>query len=117
MARIIDLNETGDSFLKKLRGEGDTPNEVKNVLGIGWANFQKWRASVGCELTLSYLRALLVILSYEMNRPYEYWYGEREKLLVDNDIRNTLRGLAVAIQDATARQQFTDELERYLGGE
>ncbi len=117
MARIIDLNETGDSFLKKLRGEGDTPNEAKNVLGIGWANFQKWRASVGCELALSYLRALLVILSYEMNRPYEYWYGEQEKLLVDNDILKTLRGLAVTIQDATKRQRFTSELERYLGGE
>lgn len=116
MARIIDLNETGDAFLKRLAGEGQTPADVQATLTHGWTNFQAWRAGPDYDRALSYLRALLVVLLFEMNRPYEYWYGEQQALIVDKEVRATLVGLADAIVNPEAKQRFSSELEKYLKG-
>ena len=51
-----------------------------------------------------------------MNRPYEYWYGEQQQLIVDKPIHDTLSSLSDAIEDPNAKQRFSSDLEKYLKG-
>lgn len=117
MAKVIDLNETGDDFFKKLDGTGKKRTGAKKAMAVGWGYFQTWRGGPEYDGAIAHLRAMTTILSYEMNRPYEYWYGEREKLEVDPKVRKTLEGLLAAVQDAEERKKITLELAKYLKGE
>lgn len=58
-------------------------------------NFDLWLTSADFEPALRNLRAMRLVLTYEMNRPYEYWYGSCERLNLSDDVKNTLREAAV----------------------
>src|SRR5882724_9297898 len=43
-------------------------------------NFDLWLTSTDFGPALCNLRAMRLVLAYEMNRPYQYWYGSCERL-------------------------------------
>src|SRR3989441_5179134 len=77
MSRIMNhfaFNETPDGFVSKLDGATDVEPDVTAIFKRGWAYFQSWLRTPRCTAAQAYMRALLAVLSYKANRPYEHWY-------------------------------------------
>jgi len=59
--------------------------------------------------SLRYLTGFYVVLDYESNRPYQYWYDSTPKLLVEEDIQKLFREIA------QVRKISGKEIDEYLG--
>jgi hypothetical protein len=108
----IDLSETFASFLDKLdrRAEGVSAE----VFQQAWNDFTAWLPSEKCNRAISYLAAFAVVLEYEMNRPYEFWYGRREPLHGDADTLSVLQSLAEECRREPGREKLPDQVKEYL---
>jgi len=118
-ARLTDLNESYDSLMKKLKGEGPVPDhlkrdEFKGIFEQARADFQIWQNGAGYEKGLRYLKTFFCLLSYEMNRPYEYWYGQKEEMHPDPEILQTLEEIAVEAEKDPTTGNFKSKLRSYL---
>ena len=53
-----------------------------------------------------------MLSSFEMNRPYQYWYGGKEKLTFDDELKTTLR--RVAQKSGSYPAIPTEAVEKYI---
>ncbi len=108
----VDVNETIGKFSGKLDAAlvGGTLPAFKRA----WELFDSWLASEKCTTALRYLKAFGCVIGYEMNRPYEYWYGRQPKLELDEESNSVLRSLGSEIAGDPGCTNFVDDLQRYL---
>ncbi len=104
--RKLSPNTEFDHFLAKL----DDPTRP---LERGWEYFQQWIRDERCGEAIPYLKGLRDILKYEMNRPYEYWYGSRELLQLDPEAEKVLPALGGL--GGSPEEKFRGEVSAYLG--
>lgn len=112
MLNNADIHERIASFLDKL--EGKDGEEIAKVFSEGWNDFREWVVSDKCLPALRYLQGFRLLLRYEMNRPYDYWYGETEGLQTDRDTEEAILSLAEKIGEKTAGPNFLEEVKKYL---
>jgi hypothetical protein len=108
----VNFDEKPGSFLKKLDGEGSP--EIVGVFKRAWDDFETWVKSEECQNALPFVRAFGAILKYEMNRPYEHWYGNRERLVIDANMEAKILQLAEKIGQETGQANFRAEVVTYL---
>lgn len=106
----IRVSETWASFSKKFTESGT----AKQNLDDGWKDFKEWLDSGNCGRAMPYLKAFRAVLSYEMNRPYEHWYGRREKIELDQGIESTILEIAKRIQSEGPTSDFIVKVQEYL---
>jgi hypothetical protein len=110
----VELLETVDSFFAKLDGSSDIDENITRDLQQSWKYFQAWLRAPQCKEAVIYMKGLTALVQYEMNRPYEYWYGHSEKLLLDGNAENALLSLASEVAKAPERKDFVKEVREYL---
>ena len=67
------------AFIERMGGSDADATRFQDLL----KHFREWLKSADCEPAFDNLRVWRLMLSYEMNRPYQYWYGSQEKLCLD----------------------------------
>jgi len=112
MLDCIDVNEKIASFSSKFDGNGD--ENIKDTLQAGWNDFLAWLGSENCKPAISYLSGFTTVLEYEMNRPYEYWYGQPEKLILDSATESTLKSAGQEIEKESPYPGFSEQVNQYL---
>ena len=110
----IERQETFNSFLRKLDGHASVDRNITEVFQRAWEYFLGWLGTDACGRAISCLKGFRAVVEYEMNRPYEYWYGRPEKLLLDQDTESLLRSIANDIGKESDRRDFPAEVEKYL---
>ena len=101
----VDGTESYATFERKFLGPAE------GTFNSAETSFRKWCSSGGAAGYLGVLRAFYGILDCEMNRPYEFWYGESETLSEKQCVAITeeLRTAEVVIPE-----DFKIEVSRYL---
>jgi hypothetical protein len=66
------------------------------------ANVSAWATSAEGQAAMKWLEARLLLLSYEINRPYETWYGRKEALALPQEVERVLLEDAELGRDAAA---------------
>lgn len=97
-AAIDCLDDEVDSFELFENEFVDTSTQPASFVNDGmekaWGFFELWRAKKDeVEKTARYLTGFYAVLDYESNRPYEYWYDQK---------------------DSPAKLEITDETEKLL---
>jgi hypothetical protein len=117
----IEPNENLASFLDKLSGKAKLPQggsipsppgqeSIQSVLTRIDTKLQDWIRAGGFQRNLPLLELFRTVLTYEMNRPYEFWYGERMNL-EEEKLQIALLGLE------TEPEEFQRCAEAYLARE
>jgi hypothetical protein len=79
------------------------------------ARFLEWVKNREWEQALPYLHAIRDVITFEMNRPYRYWYGgEAEKLSVSKIGRDGILKLGGGFMTGRDLEDFHAKLEAYL---
>jgi hypothetical protein len=104
----IDPREKLGEFRVKLQSHSPEGERLREVQ----AAYAKWLTSSECEPAVRNLKGMRVLLSYEMNRPYQYWYGRSDKLNVDAATEQTIKVAATQIQGEIPG--FVVRTEKYL---
>jgi hypothetical protein len=110
----VELSETFDSFFAKLDGSPDIDKSITDDLKQSWDDFECWLQTDRCREALVYLKGLGVLVEYEMNRPYEYWYGRAEKMPLDHGTEVALLSLASEVATAPEKKDFLESVREYL---
>jgi hypothetical protein len=113
LLKHVALTETLADFLQKLddKEAEDRTRLFRDCL----ADFSDWMASASFPRALLSLRGLRAVLEYEVNRPYQYWYGSRERLQVDEATEAHLVHLAQQVETKEpARKGFMGTVKKYL---
>jgi hypothetical protein len=106
-----DINETFDGFLTKLDGVAGVPTQD---FADVWAHFLKWVPTESCRLAILELRVFDVVLGFEMNRPYSYWYGWDETLRYWAESQKTLEEVATELEKSEAEKPFAEAIRLYV---
>jgi hypothetical protein len=104
----IDPREKLGEFRVKLQSQSPEGERLREV----HAAYAKWLTSAECELAVRNLKGMCVLLSYEMNRPYEYWYGRSDELNIDQETEETIKAAATHINAEVAG--FVARANKYL---
>jgi hypothetical protein len=83
---VVSTTEKLGSFAT-MRSASDRNGEI---LREARECFSQWLVSANFEPALRNLYAMRLMLSYEMNRPYEYWYGGCDQLSLSDEIKKTV---------------------------
>lgn len=111
MLDCISIDETIASFSKKFEHrEDDKAKEVEQVLTAGRKEFDAWLDSKDCVDATVYLNGFATLLGYEMNRPYQYWYGQPEKVLLDSETESMLK----LVGRELPYPGFSEQVNQYL---
>jgi hypothetical protein len=81
------------------------------------SEFYKWIPTKEFLDIVALLEAFSLILDFEMNRPYLYWYSQkqREILKLDDGVKKTLEDLALKAQKMGAKyKNLPQELREYF---
>ncbi|HEV2178427.1 MAG TPA: hypothetical protein VGW33_14670 [Terriglobia bacterium] len=111
----VDPQETRDSFWKKIEGKNWTAwidQEARDSLAACWSHFSQWYRTPEGQEGVSNLRGLRALINYEMNRPYEYWYEEKERIEVDDAAEAFLMKVAARIQQSDPGKKDFEQLAR-----
>jgi hypothetical protein len=74
-----------------------------------WTFFQKWVADNKTVAdTISYLDGFTAVMDYESNRPYQYWYDTKPRLVATDDTKELLRKIL------TSEKYGDEDIENYL---
>jgi hypothetical protein len=80
-----------------------------------YAKFKAWTVKPdGYPVAKKILTALRAVLDYESNRPYEYWYGKRDRLSIEDGAEKMLRGDWSGITDTVEAAAFQKAVIAYL---
>lgn len=128
VVNFVSVDETFPDFRAKQRGEwpGKDSEAAKKAFAEFTPVFQDWLESNAQE-SLVYLRVFKAVLLFEMNRPYEYWYGQRECLnlggaMEETEAKQAIRALADELFTQGAqgtefikkKEKFNREVDKYL---
>jgi hypothetical protein len=117
---LVGLHETLDEFLEKLDhkpGQSETaPKGRSESLQEAWKHFAQWYKTAEGNEGMSWLRAFEAVISYELNRPYKYWYESKEKLELGAGTEQLLLQAAARIQKAIDPNSldFVKQAQEYL---
>ncbi|MFZ0963175.1 MAG: hypothetical protein WAO35_20125 [Terriglobia bacterium] len=95
-------------------GGGSAPTPSTGAVSPAPAPAKSWLESDSSKDAVLYLKAFSAIIEYEMNRPYEHWYGEREVIHLDAQSEPKLKELA---QETARREnipEFPRQVRKYL---
>jgi hypothetical protein len=107
--------ETYNSFVKKLDSVPTGPlKDIMDVFLGRWEDFQVWVTSAQGKRGVAFLKVFRGILNYEMNRPYELWYGEPERLKLSKGDENLLMGLGRKIGKRRNDPTFQTLVKNYI---
>jgi hypothetical protein len=111
MLTVIATDENYAQFLDKLAGENPRGaaglDEVGKPLQDLEGKFNQWKETDSFPQDVALLKLFSAILSYEMNRPYLFWYPEPLKFPVD-------KFEAALSQLGSERKELEGELRAYL---
>jgi len=107
----ITVHETLDEFMTKLEKEV-TENSI-GPFTTSFAHLNQWMGSDDSKMHLEYMQLYECILTFEMNRPYQYWYVQAERLEISDPLVARLEKLG---QEAAAigAINFRAGIEAYL---
>lgn len=111
MLGYLSTQETVDTFFRKLDGDFSLAADAEFKEGL--RNFGNWLQSENRPEATKYLEAFSSILSCEMNRPYEHWYGEKETIRISSELRNLIVNHFKESPNLKAR---TPEVRAYFDG-
>jgi hypothetical protein len=107
-----------DEFIGPIRKEDPTTAIVNNrarwtpsQLSL-YEYFRTWIASKDAAELMVALRAATKIIQFEANRPFFYWYGEREPIGLDEE--ETKRVMQIADVPLFASEGFRQRVKAYL---
>ena len=106
----LSVHETLDSFLQKSDARMDTVGMFQDE----WRYFETWVQSGECAEALSYLEGFRAVLYYELNRPYEYWYGRTETIALDRKTEQILIEAGKQIAAENNMPEFPRKVLKYL---
>jgi hypothetical protein len=101
----IESYEAFESMFASTPGGDFSSDSIQEA----WTFFQKWvtdKKAVG--ETVSYLDGFTAVMDYESNRPYQYWYDTKPRLVATDDTKKLLREIL------TAEKYSADDIENYL---
>jgi hypothetical protein len=109
---IADI-ETYQAFKKKfeIADFGVTYND--GDIERAWTLFGEYvkAPAAGIPEVVKFLKGFYTALDYESNRPYKYWYGIHNKLVLDPDIKDLFRDIL-----HTDGQFTPEQIKDYLAG-
>jgi hypothetical protein len=118
MTNHIELKESGDSFLTRLDSKTAKghPTKVAADLNKGLDWFKRWLASAEYKKGILRVEAFRCVFVYELNRPFEYWYGGLEGLQFKNDdVKKALSEILCEFDDSDAKKKASEAaLKLYL---
>jgi phage tail tape-measure protein len=106
----VSVGETWASFSKKVSENGP----AKQPLEDAWNDFGEWLNAGKHVQAMPFLKTFRAVLSYEMNRPYEYWYGRRDTIELDAGIEKTIADIAGKIETEEPSSDFVNKAREYL---
>ncbi len=99
---LLDDRETYQTFEEKFRGKD--ASYTHNNIREAWDQFQEWLARRSrVDYAMQHLLGFCLILDYELNRPYDYWYDPPARLALTPEVEKLLRKIA-AKSDYTQQQ-------------
>lgn len=111
----VHKEETYNSFVRKLDSVPTGPMKDLIEVFLGrWEDFQLWVTTARGKRGVAFLKVFRGILNYEMNRPYELWYGEPEKLKLSKEDQNLLMGLGRKIGKRRNDPTFQELVKNYM---
>jgi hypothetical protein len=114
----IEPQETLASFEQKRRGvyqvsgaDATETVETRTILRENFDAFKKQLADPAAahHAGVDYLRVYEAVLAFEMNRPYEYWYGR-----LDEPTKKMLTEVKKEIAKDPSRKNVADDIDRYI---
>jgi len=87
--------DTYAAFKKKFEANGPPIAFNEPDVQSAWRLFNNWRTTkpkAAAEVA-DYMEGFFAILDYEANRPYQYWYDTKPRLVVSADTEKLLRGI------------------------
>ena len=85
------------------------------VVDDAWNKFKAWTVKPdGYPKAALLLTAFRAVLEFESNRPYEYWYGRRDRLYVEKEAEKMLREKWPGFTDSAEADAFQAAVIRYL---
>ena len=89
-AALLNNNETYQTFEKKFAGK-DVPYANEHIQQA-WEHFREWlRRTSRVKYAMEHLLGFCLILDYELNRPYDYWYDPPATLALSEEMEKLLR--------------------------
>lgn len=102
--QLIQFNERLDSFMQKL----DNPAEPANAPVIAdWTSFREFLCQAEAVKRVRTLCQIFeAVVTYESNRPYEYWYGVPDKMELADGLAGTILNLFSSDNDKNAAEAY-----------
>ncbi len=90
---LLDDKETYQTFENKFVGKAGP--YVDNNIQEAWDQFRKWSTRTArVDYAMQHLLGFCLILDYELNRPYDYWYDPPARLTLTTEMEKLLRRIA-----------------------
>ena len=93
------------TFLDRMR---KAPQITRDNHALFKGRMQGWMANVACEDALRYISLYRCVLEFEMNRPYENWYGTKELLVLGDEEMTAVE------QIVSARPKYAAAIRTYI---
>jgi hypothetical protein len=106
--RHVGRFETLDLFLAKLDGQAGNEAEAA-PFQEGFRHLNSWLRGSNLAPGRAYLQALEAVLEYEINRPYERWYGHPQDLTIGPEVEQTLLSLSDRMGVGSAVEDYIAE--------
>jgi len=90
---LLGDRENYQTFERKFAGK--TAPYLDDNIQEAWEQFQKWLTRTArVNYAMQHLLGFCLILDYELNRPYDYWYDPPARLALAPEIEKLLRRVA-----------------------
>src|SRR5712691_9711506 len=90
---LLDDKETYQTFENKFVSKAGP--YLDNNIQEAWDQFRKWSTRTArVDYAMQHLLGFCLILDYELNRPYDYWYDPPARLTLTPEMEKLLRRIA-----------------------
>ena len=110
----VRVDESFEEFLLKLKGSPTMDAAVRTAFRNSWRYFRAWIRSNACADACAYLKAVQAVFDYEMDRPYEYWYGKPLRLKTTRDANKFLKKIAPELGPKEHSEELSRDVAAYL---
>lgn len=114
MLKHIAVNESLDAFLNKLDDQIHPLTEATTVIQEGWKHFRPWVTGHKCGPSILLLQTFGLVLGWELNRPYAYWYGWNESKRYWEETASGLTGLADSLSQDKGTEAISQKITAYV---
>jgi hypothetical protein len=90
---LLEDRETYQTFEKKFVGKAS--HYSIGTIQEAWDEFKKWSTRTSrVNYAMQHLLGFCLVLDYELNRPYDYWYDPQARLVLTPQMEKLLRRIA-----------------------